>query len=743
MTSSEPSRALIAYAALAHRLTMGGDVVQALMSFFRPIADEFSGEFFEAEKFCLRVLNHYGLLVPKLAAMGWCDRLVQEQLLEVVSRTGPTPVYRWKGKPISDVEAEVDAFQSKVDSLLVKFREKCEATLSPDFFTIATGNLESEFFERLLRLDSMRLLLKKDLPQSSVSSGKTLTIKPVVPTLEDRLAIQLDYIVADFILNLRDSSQTDFELISNILFANMAAEAVSTFRDPQVSSVLSGMRVYLDTPLILDMFRVNTGFENYADELWSLLKSSGAQIKVFDHTVQESESVVSARLAAIRSGQTHSSHSTTSGLRVETLAMLDHRIAQSLEARGVVIERDPETSLLKLSQRALGTVQSELDKKMQGWKRDAKYFDEKTVFSVIAIRSQMQVETSFSKARAVLLTRNTPLVVIANTAWRSWLEQATNESRSLIGRSAPIAISDKQFAGLVWLIGGAEKAAPLSRARIVAHCAAAIRPRADVVAKACSLVIDAHGSADGEKFAALMLDDRAEQAVMRLSSGDPASLTKDRLPELHKQAVLAAGEHAAKLEREKAELEKLAIVKDYDEAISAKVNEIGTVQANATFTIAQRDLELRNARRAAERLELREKSREIREACNKVSALEQGFTFGLSCFQNSRVLVALVYGLSFLVIGQVFIEHQLINALFSTILTLAGFWILPALLFNPICQKIATYYFQGYIQGELGRISDPYSPDFIRARFLQIELEKAEIERMEIELSTLRSSAID
>lgn len=741
MSNSEPSRALIAYAALAHRLTAGGDVVQALMSFFHPIADEFSGEFFDADKFCSRVLKLYGLNVPKLAALGWCERLVQERLLEVHSRTGPI-VYRWKGHPGGSADENVDGFQAKVDLLLKQFRDKCKEQLSIESYGIVQGKLETEFFDRLLKLDSMRLLLRKDNASVAKSSNKTLSLKPVTPSLDDRVAVQLDYLVAEFILNLRDSSQAEFDLISSILFANMAAEAVSTFREPEQGAALNGMRVYLDTPLILDMFRVNSGFEHYADELWSLLKKSGAQIKVFDHTVQESEAVIAGRLATIRSGTTPFSHSSTAGLRLETLALLDGKVAQNLEARGVVVERDPETSLLKLSQRALGTVQSEMDKKMGGWKRDAKYFDEKTVFSVIAIRSPMRLETVFSKARALLLTRNTPLVSIANAAWRSWLDEATNESKSLIARSAPIAISDKQFAGLVWLIGGADKAAPLSRARMVAHCAAAIRPRADVVTKACSLVLEVHGNEEGEKFAALMVNDRAEQAVMRISSGDPESLTKARLPEIVEKAMLAAGEHAAQLEREKAETEKQALAEEHQKTINAKQGAIKQLETESALSKAQSELELTNARRAATELKMGEMAREIRDMSNKISAFDLAYEAGQRSFRSSRILVALIYGLIFLLIGQALTGYELLSAAVSFALTLMGFWFLPDAMFNPICQRIAVLYFCRSAQLELGRSAERCNPDFVKSIFPERNVWEAEKDHLEDALVKLRASSI-
>lgn len=738
---NEPSRALIAYAALADRLTKGGDVVQALMSFFRPIANEFSGELFDVDKFCGRVLHLYGLSVPKLAALGWCERLSQENLLEVHTRNGSTVLYRWKGISSMEGDENLETFQLKVENLLEQFRNKCAVDMPSELISIVKDRLETEFFDRLLRLDSMRLLLRKEGAFGVKSSSKTLGLKPTVSPIDERVSLQLDFVVADFILTLRDNSEADFNFISSILFANMAAEAISTFREPPAGGALLGMRVYLDTPLILDMFRVNSGFENYADELWALLKKSGAQIKAFDHTVQETESVISARLAAIRSGVPISTYSLKSGLRVESLSLLEGRVAQNLEERGVVIERDPETSLLKISQRALGTVQADLDKKMGGWKREAKHFDEKTVFSVIALRSQMNVETTFAKAGALLLTRNTPLVAIANTAWRTWLNEATNESKTRIARTAPIAISDKQFAGLVWLVGGQEQAAPLSRARMVAHCAAAIRPRADVIAKACNLVIEAHGKEEGEKFAALMTNGRAEQAVMRASLGDPESVTKDRLPEIVEHAMLAAGELAAQAERAKADAEKATILQQHEHDLTEKRRELELLERQSDMEKAQVALELDNERRTVAGLKMREMAREIRVLSDKRTAFEAAFSHGTRIYKQTRFLVILIYGGVFLLLGLLLTEHPLVTSFVSLVLTIVSFWFLPEVLFKPMCQWIAQHYFLRNLQFSLGSSVEHSKPDFSEKLLPFLEHLDAEILRLEKDLLIIRQAA--
>ena len=82
---------------------------------------------------------------------------------------------------------------------------------------------------------------------------------------------------------------------------------------------------------------------------------------------------------------------------------------------------------------------------------------------------------------------------IANDVWRTWLHEAVRHSRDTAERWAPIAMSDKQLAGYLWLRNSAVGNGTMSRARLLAHCSAAIRPRPDVKARAYNLVLELEG----------------------------------------------------------------------------------------------------------------------------------------------------------------------------------------------------------------------------------------------------------
>lgn len=73
------------------------------------------------------------------------------------------------------------------------------------------------------------------------------------------------------------------EQLSDIAFASMAAEALACFSEPAVDKKdLSGLEIYLDSPLLLDVLGVNVDYSVYGTELLAMVSSSGAQPSTFE-----------------------------------------------------------------------------------------------------------------------------------------------------------------------------------------------------------------------------------------------------------------------------------------------------------------------------------------------------------------------------------------------------------------------------------------------------------------------------
>lgn len=692
---NKPSSALIAYAVLAERILGGGDLLQSLMPFFRPIAASYAGEYFDPERFCQKAAELYALQIPKLTAMGWCERLVKEGFLEIHAKTSTGNLYRYPANLPTDKDIPAGVSELQVTEFLSSFREFARQSRAEEMTGLPDKVLDEALFTRLLNIDSMRILSRRDMSRSIKSNANTLSLKSPEVDIAERHEFHLDFLVAEYLLHLEATDTQKFQVATAVAFGNMAAEALTTFREPPAKDNvdLSGMRLYLDTPLVLDLFELNDGFEGYAKELTTLLSESGVKVAVFDHSVEEVQNVVYARLNHSRSSGNNFSMAGSRTLIANRLAMLNGNVASQLERLGIEIDRDPEISLLRISQKALGSIQVELDRKMNGWKNEAKHYDEKSIFSIISLRNRQKAESEFSKCKYALLTRNTPLTFFANSAWRQWLQESGNESKAKIERAAPIAVSDKQLSGLLWMLkGGASES--LSKIRMISHCSFAIRPRPDVIARACNLIVDAHGRDKGEEFAALLSERRAEQALMRAAAGDPEELTSKNLPDIIRKVMLAAGEDAAAAERERANEEARLIAKAHEEQIAEK--EI------ALDDQAKRAISAEEALRALEIQVAMDKTHQAVAAASakreniELQLLHQkeilGFAvsaiaFGEQSYRRSKMGLVVLF-LCVSVFGMTYDGNFsfILGGFCSVTLGLIGFWFLPDLALEPICE---------------------------------------------------------
>ena len=298
----KPERTLIAYCALAERLSKPqANMLQALVPFFAEACQDFAGQMFDASKFSEAVRRNYGIEIPKLAALGIAEQLASEGILEVVSGYANSTTYRYSntvrtaGKDVSSVT------ENDVETILKLFTEYCEknAELSVE----QTSDLNADFLERLLNIDSMRLLARRESSITTKRSADTLQLtKPNAEQSEVvRHSLQLDFLVSSFLLHIRESDSAAFETVSNVAFASMAAEAIACFREPQLDAGdLSSLTVLLDTPLVLDMLAVNIEYAEYGKDLLQMLKTSGCNIAVLDHSIAEAENTVLERTAELR-----------------------------------------------------------------------------------------------------------------------------------------------------------------------------------------------------------------------------------------------------------------------------------------------------------------------------------------------------------------------------------------------------------------------------------------------------------
>ena len=476
-------------------------------------------------------------------------------------------------------------------------------------------------------------------------------------------------------------------------FANMAAEAIACFRDPPAGNTsLIGLTVYLDSPLLLDMLGVNVEYAAYGQELLEAIRASGAKAAVFDHCVAEAEGAIHAQLSHLRSGVNLIASSWGTTAKPDLLAALIGNVGERAAQRlGISVQRDPEINLHRRAASTVGDIEAQMMNRMQAWRNaEAKEHDRKSVWAMLAIRDTTQPCPRLCDSKWLLLTRNTALVGIANTAWTAWLQGATNHSSTHVERWAPVAVSDKQFAGYLWTrSGGGDNS--MSKARLLAHCSAAVRPRADIKARAYNLMLELSGRAEADDLAALMEDREGARALMRATKGDPEDVTRERMPFILETVKLAAGEFAAeavRLEKDRQlaeveaahsrEIERLRIEaeqvrKSHDAA--TKLSEVALVQQQSE----QQALTVQN-----EMLKANLTQAATAEADRRSRILQEGLDAGSYMYKSLRWAIAIAFGGATWLTATLSATRPELAAGLSLVLAVAGFWFVPDVLDRPL-----------------------------------------------------------
>lgn len=700
--SAKPKRTLIAYCVLADRLqTPDLGIAQAITPFLAEACQEFAGELFNAEKFCTAIAHSYGISIPRLAALGLTEQLAAEGVLETVSGYASSSVYRYApAKTLAGAISAPPVTESEVEAVLRSFVDYCKA--DSRFAGKDQSQLEGAFLDRLLHLDSMRLLTRREASIAAKKTVNTLALKTQAPAAErtEPDEIHLDYLVSQFLLDLRENNPQAFERVSNVAFANMAAEAIACFREPSTEiKPLDSLTVYLDSPLLLDMLGVNAEYEEYGKELLEAIHASGAKPAVLDHCIAEAEAAIKARLEFLRSGINQVAFGWGTTAKPTILAALSGRVAERAEQRLLVeVHRDPDVGLHRKAQVTVGDIETYMNSRMQAWRNDdAKAHDRKSVWSMISIRDTNDACTRLCDARSLLLTRNTVLVGISNEAWRMWLKGFTSHPPAKIERWAPIAVSDKQFAGYLWLRQGGGNGG-ISKARLLAHCSAAVRPRADMKARAYNLMLELSGKEAADDIAALLEDREGANALMRATLGDPEDVTKERMPFILEKVKLGAGDYAAEIERDRA-AKKLAEVQAEHAAEVALLSSAAAAKEDAYERDAQlmRDA-LENQRLAAGSLELSKGSLErtvgeLLDAENqrKAQVVDEGLRSGAAVFRRLRYEIAGLFGALTLLGASLADSAPLVSVGLSVLLSILGFWFIPDLLQGPIARHAKNH----------------------------------------------------
>lgn len=672
--------------------------MEALVPFFAEACEQFCRLPFDADQFAAVVNERYGIAIPRLAVLGLAAELHHAGILTVLSSAAHSIVYRYADQ-MPGGSTENALTEREIELVLSGFVSTCRQ--DGRLRDCSDDELHQALLDRLLNVDSMRILVRREATITPKASPSTLQLKQAPNLPREATELHLDFLVSQFLMDLRDHDPANFDRVSSVAFANMAAEAVACFREPlgEMSS-LSEMTVYLDSPLLLDMLGVNEEYEAYGKELLDVIRSNGVATAIFEHSVAEAENTIKAQLEYLRSGI----NQLTSGNRItakpDHLAALTNRVAERASDRLQIKEiRAPDTALHRRSPQTVGNIDAAMDVRMQTWKNaEAKVYDQKSVWAMLALSQTNVPCPKICDTRSILLTHNTALVKITNEAWRTWLRGVTTHGQSQIESWAPLAMSDKQFAGYLWARQGGGTNGAISRARLLAHCSAAIRPRSDVKARAYNLAIELYGQDKAQDLAALLEDREGGRALMRATSGDPEDVTRERLPFIMDKVKLEAGEFAAAKVREEAARERLMIDAAHaserqalQQAIADTVRGTGAIETQARLELAQKDFEAAELAARNRDLEANLSDARAREALRKLSALRNHFARARRAYERIRWEIVILFAVTTYWIASLPDDWKWFIPFLSALTSgFFGFYFVPNLLDKPIkdaCEK--------------------------------------------------------
>lgn len=697
-SATQGERALVAWAVLGDTVKKA-DLYEGLFGFVRPIAEGLAGRRFVPLELCEALRETYGLNMPVMVMESLSERLQKAGLLSIHSQTKDATAYIYaKGKEVRENTVP----QVAVSSMLERFRLFIRSS-SEEFSQEADARLDQAFFDRLMHIDSLALLSRRDSAETPKRTEKTLTLSKTIKVdlkITDneqgqvRLDEHLDYLFATFLLQIRNGTPEVFELLCEIAGANLVAETLLTYRDPpKKGEALQGLSIYLDAPLCMDILGVNIGRDTYGVELSRALVSCGADLCVFLHSVIEVERVLEAR----KQSYLHASSSGPSIYSVEPPLVRDRvraiagHVEQALTDRlGCRVVDAAVTVPSAIRARVGAAEEAAIREHLAGWNSaEGREVDVSSVCDLIRLRGSSDVPTRLSNAGPTLATRNHVLKRAANAAWKDWLVQTQRASSERIKRLAPLAISDRHLAGLIWITQGGS-IGQVSRELLVANCSAATALRRDVVVRVHNALIDTSPE-DAKLFSAIILDHRAERALMDATYGDPLLVSDESVLDLLETVRSAT---AAEITAQKdAEIARIAAER------SRAQSEL--VTKNAELEALRADVELSSQLAKAELERTRKSDQEKVRTC-----------FAKACrgYKWSGVLVGLVLT-ALAVAAQLWVPELLKDAQPSTIAhwlatarwlplllfagpTLLGLYEMPDIVFGSTRRMLADWLFK-------------------------------------------------
>ena len=266
---------------------------------------------------------------------------------------------------------------------------------------------------------------------------------------------QHGYVTSRFVIDLYEDRDPMFTVVESIVKGSILASAIYLPDYNSPGRPIRDLQIYLDTPFLIDLIGLARAPENEAaTELVAVLRSLGAELTCFEHTLYETQGVL--RSAAIQleslAGRSPSSRAyppmvrycLESNLRSSDLAVKVETLASDLaDMRIEVVDSPPHSSALTVDEEELDAV---LESQVKYWNENARRRDLQSLTGIYRLRSG-KTKRRLESAKAIFATPNSSLV----RASRIFFDEVprvilcpcarlTQNWRQLLGSSGPLPL---------------------------------------------------------------------------------------------------------------------------------------------------------------------------------------------------------------------------------------------------------------------------------------------------------------
>ncbi|MGE0572004.1 MAG: hypothetical protein AB7H85_03605 [Dehalococcoidia bacterium] len=343
--------------------------------------------------------------------------------------------------------------------------------------------------------------------------------------------------VGSFILDAYEHHRRLFDFVENVTVGLMLARAVFLETSPTDSAALpfASTSFYLDSMLLLMVLDcLGPSYREPCEELLNLLRSGGAQLRCFEHTIDEIKGILQSAAISLQQDAVGNNDSgrlaiseyyRKTGRTSSDVLLLSNRIRDKLDYLTVTVVPSPtydENTHANVIDESL--LEAKIKAHLRYNNPLARDRDVRSISSVMLLRDG-HVCRSIEDCVAIFVTTNTKLSRICYDFF--------HESHA-VSEMSP-CISDSLLTMMAWL--KTPNASPsLPRKRLIADCYAATQPGEELRHAYIEEIqkLSADGNLSQDDY--LLLRFEATSDLMAVTFGEPAKFGRGTVPEVLEHA---------------------------------------------------------------------------------------------------------------------------------------------------------------------------------------------------------------